>query len=413
MPSTRVIATLGSSHILHDAAATVRMPATGRPANSGWLQEGMIRGHMLGKTMLPSDEELGKKDDDHRYTPARRSGWSVWNHTFRWRRRRMLLVVVGLLLTYMVWNSFGGLDSQLGNPHHPPVYNPSQAYDEPIEPTGPPPGVRPSKAPPSRIYGGQVRFYRLAHTLRKSAGPTDGYTRTNRNILFAMSSLTSASNLLPMICEMSKWSRNHVHAVFMGREDIPLEDLLEINGINKIKCPAIWHDARSDYMEYSTDDRAERAVVGALSHIHSFLHPQAAIMDDALSEDDFFVRGFRTKTKELAIPLIEVPKGRVDNFMWITRLDAGSLHNWHMPTIDIMIQVPPASSNALRLLKSLKEADYIGLTPPRITLELPADLDVSVKKYVEDFKWPPHTANQMVRTMIKVGDPIQSRHRNS
>ena len=36
--------------------------------NSGWLQEGVIRGSMLGKTMLPTDEELGKKDDDHNFT---------------------------------------------------------------------------------------------------------------------------------------------------------------------------------------------------------------------------------------------------------------------------------------------------------------------------------------------------------
>jgi hypothetical protein len=358
----------------------------------------MIRGHMLGKTMLSSDEELGKKDDDHKYSAARRSGWSIWNHTFRWRRRRILLVVAGLFLTYMVWNSLGGLDGQLGRPQHPPLYNPSQVYDEPIEPTGPPPGIRPSKAAALPIFDGQVRFYRLAHTLRKSAGPTDGYARTNRNVLFAMASLKSASTLLPMICEMSKWSRNHVHAAFMGREDISLEDLLEINGIDKVKCPATWHDARSDYMEYSTDDRAERTVVGALSHIYSFLHPQAAIMDDALSEDAFFVRGFRKKTKELDLPLIEVPKGRVDSFMWFTRLDAGSLHSWHMPAIDVVIQVPPASSNVLRLLKSIKDADYSGLKPPRITLELPADLDESVQKYVQDFKWPPHIANHMVRT---------------
>lgn len=53
-----------------------------------------------------------------------------------------------------------------------------------------------------------------------------------------------------MVCEMSQWNRNHVHAAFMGREDIPVDDLLEINGIDKVKCPAVWHDARPDYMEY-------------------------------------------------------------------------------------------------------------------------------------------------------------------
>ena len=65
-----------------------------------------------------------------------------------------------------------------------------------------------------------------------------------------MSNLKSVSTLLPMVCEMSQWNRNHVHAAFLGREDIPLDDLLEINGIDKVKCPATWHDARPDYTEY-------------------------------------------------------------------------------------------------------------------------------------------------------------------
>jgi len=63
--------------------------------------------------------------------------------------------------------------------------------------------------------------------------------------------------------------------------------------------------------------------------------------------------------------------------------------------VDILIQVPPTSSSVLRLLKSIKEADYSGLKPPHITLELPAELDESVKKHLEQFKWPPHNNNPL------------------
>jgi hypothetical protein len=199
---------------------------------------------------------------------------------------------------------------------------------------------------------------------------------------------------------MSKWNRNWVHAAFLGREDIPLDDLLDINGIDRKRCPAIWHDARPDYTEYSSDDRAEESVKSALSHMQSFLHPQVAIMDDSQSEDEFFVRGIRNKTEEIGMPLIEVPKDKWEDYMWMTRLDAGSLKSWHLPMIDILVQVPPDSSSVLHLLKSIQQADYTGLALPRITLELPTDLDPTVERSLESFQWPPHktslTGSQLV-----------------
>jgi hypothetical protein len=363
---------------------------------------------MLGKAMLPGDEELGKKDDDHRFVPARRSGWSIWNHTFRWRRRRLLLVLAGLGLVYMVLGRIGGVSDGQGRRY--PLAG--HEYDvEPIEPTGAPSNTRFS-VKPSHDYDGRIRFYRLAKSLHKSATYTKGYDTTNRNVLFAMSSLKSASTLLPMICEMSKWSRNHVHAAIMGRDTITLEELLAINGVDGEQCIVNWHDARPDYAEYSSDARAESAVVGAMSHIHSILHPQAVITDDSISEDVFFVRGIRAKTNEVGMPMIEVPKDKWESFLWITRLDAGSLRNWHTPTVDILIQVPAESSSVLRLLKSIKGADYAGLRPPRIILELPAHLDESVKGHIENFKWPLHPANPLEPSGLAVRRRIMN-HRTT
>ncbi|KAH7394858.1 hypothetical protein DE146DRAFT_658539 [Phaeosphaeria sp. MPI-PUGE-AT-0046c] len=367
------------------------MSARGSSANRGWLQEGMIRGNMLGKVMLPGDEELGKKDDDHRYMAARRSGWSIWNHSFRWRRRRLVLAVVGLGLVYMLLSVVKGRQISLGQPIMP-GYHASYGADDKHEPKGVPPGVQSAGSTASHTFDGRIRYYRLAKSLRKSAAQTGGYDDTNRNVLFAMSSLQSASKMLPMICEMSKWNRNYVHAALMGRVDIPLQELLQLNGIDETTCPAIWHDARPDFTEYSTDSRAHLAVIGAMGHIHNMLHPQAVIVDDAKSEDDFFVRAIRNKTEKLGTTLIEVPKDKWDqkeNFLWLTRLDAGSLKKWRSSTVDLLIQVPSDSSNVLRLLKSIKDADYSGMKPPRIILELPAQLDEAVKRRVENFEWPP------------------------
>jgi hypothetical protein len=205
--------------------------------------------------MLPGDEELGKKDDDHRYRPARQSSWSMWNHTFRWRRRRILLAIVGLLVLYYCFHGSSDDYEDTNEPRYrgrpiASTYQKPGANDD--EPTGPPPDTQKPRRGDAipHTYDGPIRFFRLASSLRSSASETGGYEKKNRNILFAMSNLKSASTLLPMVCDMSQWNRNHVHAAFMGREDIPLADLLAINGIDKAKCAAVWHDARPDYTEY-------------------------------------------------------------------------------------------------------------------------------------------------------------------
>ncbi|KAF2268721.1 hypothetical protein CC78DRAFT_407691, partial [Lojkania enalia] len=373
----------------------------------------------LSRKIMPGDEELGKKDDDHKPgATVRLPNWPFSGIPLRWRRRRIILAIVGLYLMYLFIHNIpdlGELNFNTNGPHARPIVTPQndgyQAYDE--EPTGPPKGFSVPKngSPPPRTFNGQIRYYRLAASLHKASN-TQGYRPTNRNVLFAISNLKSASTLLPMICETAKWSRNHVHAAFFGREDIPLADILEINGINEESCPAFWHDARPDYMEWSSEQRSESSVGAAMTHIQSYLHPQVAIMDDSLSEDPFFVRGLRTRAKALDIPIIEIPKDRVENFMWITRLDSGSLRNWHHPEVDILIQAPPDSSGGIvRLLKSIKEADYVGLKPPRLTIELPADIDGGVKHYLENFAWPPASMeNPLATSQVTLRRRISRQH---
>jgi len=43
----------------------------------------------------------------------------------------------------------------------------------------------------------------------------------------------------------------------------------------------------------------------------------------------------------------------------------------------------------MRLLNSLKKADFFSSAPPRLTIELPHEIDIATKKYLERFKWPP------------------------
>ncbi|KAF2020104.1 hypothetical protein BU24DRAFT_419678 [Aaosphaeria arxii CBS 175.79] len=353
---------------------------------------------MLGKTILPTDEELGKKDDDHKpgSWPQTPTWAALKTPPLRWRRRRIAFVLVGLYTFYMLHNYITELPifqpngSSYGLRQIVPMTNEDHNEAVDREPTGVPPGLAVAKdAAAPQVFSGPIKFYRLAASLHE-ASYTHGYSPLNRNILFAFSNLKSAATLLPLACEMAKWNRNWVHVAIMSRMDIPLDDLLGINGVDKTKCPVVWHDARPDYSEFSTESRAEMSAAAALGHINTFLHPQATITDDSQDEDGSFVRGLRSKAKLLSMPIIEMPQGQMQNFMWMARLDAGSIRNWHKPTIDILIQAPSDSSGGiLRLLKSLKEADYRGMKQPRLTIDLPDSVDPSLRQRLEDFAWPP------------------------
>jgi len=63
---------------------------------------------------------------------------------------------------------------------------------------------------------------------------------------------------------------------------------------------------------------------------------------------------------------------------------------WNKVTVDLVIHAKPSSSGSLmRLLESLKKADFFSSTPPRLTIELPHKIDEPTKRYLEQFKWPP------------------------
>lgn len=58
--------------------------------------------------------------------------------------------------------------------------------------------------------------------------------------------------------------------------------------------------------------------------------------------------------------------------------------------MDILVQAPADSSASLvRLLKSVERADYFGTRRPHLTIELPAEIEPSTWRYLENLVWPP------------------------
>lgn len=62
----------------------------------------------------------------------------------------------------------------------------------------------------------------------------------NKNVLFAASDLRSASELIPIACEMANWDRNDVHFAVMGRDNLELDEIRSVNGVDD-DCKVNWH----------------------------------------------------------------------------------------------------------------------------------------------------------------------------
>ena len=148
-------------------------------------------------------------------------------------------------------------------------------------------------------------------------------------------------------------------------------------------------DGRPDYSRWSSDYRMEVSVAAALGHVDNFIEPVAVISDGSGTEDSFFTSSMRRKTNELSKVLIELPEDAIENLMWITRLDCGSLAAWQTTYVEILIHAPRDSSGSLvRLLRSIEEADYFNYRRPHLTIELPEKVDDASWEYIQELTWP-------------------------
>ncbi|KAL8633907.1 hypothetical protein Q9189_000418 [Teloschistes chrysophthalmus] len=332
---------------------------------------------LLGR-IFADDEELGKKDDDRGRGKAKMQSppWSARKYS-PWRRKRTVLY--GLMACIALYLFFKNIPP----PDHPPIVRPH--YPRPPQDDHhhtPPRAINDSPAhkPPPRpgklseaekhYYDGPIRFYKLAVSLH-AISRLRGHIEANRNVLFAASNLRSASELIPIACEMAGWDRNDVHFAFMGRDDLEMDELKLLNGVDD-ECNVNWHDARPDFSIWSSDYRMEVTVAAGLGHIQTFMHPQVVIVDDPNREDGFFTKAMRSKTLELGRSLIELTIDATENLMWITRLDSASL-----------------AGSLVRLLKSIEAADYFNHRRPHLTIELPTEVDTPTADYLDELVWPP------------------------
>jgi hypothetical protein len=200
------------------------------------------------------DPELGshKKDDDlyvkrGRHRESSISGWKSAPRVAprKTLKRLGLLVLIAIAAYLFIHNIPTDVGPRrTGRPTYPIAKAPPAAASAPKPPQAAEAtekvdgdGSEPGRT--SRYYDGPVRFMELAETLYAISG-TNGGSTLNKNVLFAASSLKSASSLLPLACKMGGELRAYVHFALLSRNYITMEELRAVNGIGK-SCEIIFH----------------------------------------------------------------------------------------------------------------------------------------------------------------------------
>ena len=244
------------------------------------------------------DEELGKRDDDHKSAtlPLSTPRWNSTVPRFRKRRWLALIMVLGFAYIFIthIPTDLGPValrfdrrvpgrtvnGTPLRNPlapippsHSPPIEKPLGPPPEspterplappfessPEKPSEPPAIVKAPKSVPSpkksselegppqpdgedpglqQSFNGEIEFPLLDSSLQ--AQSSKYRYGAPASVLFAASNLESATLLIPVVCEMAKSARNVVNFAYFGRDDLTMTEIQEINGA-KGGCDAVWH----------------------------------------------------------------------------------------------------------------------------------------------------------------------------
>ncbi len=209
----------------------------------------------LSGRLFAGDEELGKKYDDHRPSEGGASPfpWLIWRAPMRVRRRRLLIAILALLALYFFVRYIPadlGPVSERGDTSV--LQRPTGGRPAAAPPTGQPPrnGAQQTEAE-KHYFSGPIRFYKLATSLQAITNIM-GHRLNNKNVLFAASNPQSASVMIPMACEMARWRRNSVHFVVMGRDNISVDGIKEVNGV-AADCDVYWHGTETPRLETDID----------------------------------------------------------------------------------------------------------------------------------------------------------------
>ena len=203
------------------------------------------------------DEELGKRDDDHKPGSKRHLAveWPEWLSRRLITRRNLKRILLGVALVVGLYYFFKNMPTDLGPRTPRPNYGIPRAGGrnrsssmKPVKGTNTPASDKIQTEPAEsngaeteekHWYNGPIKFYKLAESLHAIPSMT-GQADVNRNVLFAAANTKSASVMLQLACDMAALKRNSVHFAFLGRDDVTMNLLKEVNGVTE-GCDIKFH----------------------------------------------------------------------------------------------------------------------------------------------------------------------------
>lgn len=202
------------------------------------------------KMPLRADEELGKKDDDRRFSDQTRFRPIQMSRIPR--PKRLIVVLIALLLLYEFFKHmptgltpaserfntrFTELKHQKPTSAHASDAS-AQSRTSPNVHIPPNVEVEHERNQEQASYDGKIHFYELAQSLPRGKRPPKFPSKA---VLFAAASLHSVSDMLPLACRMAAKRQNRVHFALMGQEDVSIEGIKQANGVDDSDCPILWH----------------------------------------------------------------------------------------------------------------------------------------------------------------------------
>lgn len=193
------------------------------------------KGWPMAQLWRRDDEEMAKKDDDHKLPRRGPASWAAARPPRPARLVRLVAFLAAAVAAALLLLRVAGLDrgsdprpSGRGRPlpdlsSTAPDYAPPPRQWRPSKPPAPKidaktdrAGAQEARADQRRNYNGPVKLPKLVDSLQLVSAVGMGFF-SNRNVLFAAASLQSAATLLPMACLMASEGHNRVHFAFSGR----------------------------------------------------------------------------------------------------------------------------------------------------------------------------------------------------
>lgn len=146
----------------------------------------------LPPRLFPGDEELGKRDDNHRPGGRKNALGLAWQHrripvVHGPHRRNLKRVALGMLGIICIYYFFKNMPTDLERPRQRPDFSRPSSIGQPVK--APPQSSKSGKEADTKLllhdFNGPIKFYELASTLH-AASRTRGAELINPNVVSAI-----------------------------------------------------------------------------------------------------------------------------------------------------------------------------------------------------------------------------------